>query len=325
MESGFEYDTYGNQTRQADYGIVVNGDRSAFDDERVTTTQFAINTDAWILRHPQRQEIADETGAIISRLESYYDDETFTGANLGVVTVGNLTLTRAWISPSNATAYVAATRAKYDTYGNAVMLLDPLAVAPAGAVDFSKGHGRELGYDSHFHSYPVTEIIHVGNGSQQLGFRASYDEGFGVVSTSTDFNTNITSYGYDTFARMVNIVKPYDTPEYPTLEYDYALAVPSGSNGLINFIETRQLDKVPGTLATKRDHYLVGRVFSDGLGRSLMSKLEAEPAPDATGPRVVVNGAVLFNARQKPARTLNPYFSLAGWNSSGRAAGIREH
>ena len=38
LESGFEYDTYGNQTRQADYGIVVNGDRSAFDDERVTTT-----------------------------------------------------------------------------------------------------------------------------------------------------------------------------------------------------------------------------------------------------------------------------------------------
>src|SRR5207244_3562666 len=33
LESEFDYDYYGNQTRLADYGIVVNGDRSGFDDE----------------------------------------------------------------------------------------------------------------------------------------------------------------------------------------------------------------------------------------------------------------------------------------------------
>src|SRR5207249_100378 len=36
----------------------------------------------------------------------------------------------------------------------------------------------------------------------------------------------------------------------------------------------------------------------------------AEPAPGGSAPRVVVSGAVLFNARQKPSRALSPFFSL---------------
>src|SRR5205823_13739967 len=87
--------------------------------------------------------------------------------------------------------------------------------------------------------------------------------------------------------------------------------VPVGAAGLVNFIESRQLDKPPGSAgANKRDHYLISREFSDGLGRKLMSKQEAEPAAGSSAPRVVVTGAVLFNARQKPQRTLNPFFTL---------------
>src|SRR5439155_19829211 len=43
LESELSYDNYGNQRRQADYGIVVNGNRSAFNDERVTVTEYALN------------------------------------------------------------------------------------------------------------------------------------------------------------------------------------------------------------------------------------------------------------------------------------------
>ena len=54
LESEMDFDDYGNQTRQADYGIVEDGNRSAANDERITTTEYAINTNAWILRTPAR-------------------------------------------------------------------------------------------------------------------------------------------------------------------------------------------------------------------------------------------------------------------------------
>jgi YD repeat-containing protein len=311
LESEFAYDNYGNQTTNADYGIVVNGNRSAFNDERITVTEYALNTNAWLLRNPARKEIQDLNGAVISRMEYYYDDESFSGNNFGQVTIGNLTLTRAWIDPANATAYVKASRVQYDAYGNAVTLLDPLAAASGGSADFTQGHGRQITYDDQFHSYPVQETIHVGNGSADLVFRAGYDPGFGLTTSTVDFNQNQTSYAYDAFARLVNVVKPYDTVDYPTLQYDYFLAVPFGANGLVNYVETRQLDKTPGSAgANQRDYYLISRTFSDGLGRTVMTKQEAEPAPGSATPRVVVSGAVLFNARQKPVRALNPCFTL---------------
>jgi len=59
-----------------------------------------------LLRYPCRQEIMDESNAIISRVESYYDDETFSGNNLGSVTVGNVTLKKEWIEPAKALSYI---------------------------------------------------------------------------------------------------------------------------------------------------------------------------------------------------------------------------
>src|SRR5262249_46022206 len=96
----------------------------------------------------------------------------------------------------------------------------------------------------------------------------------------------------------------------------YALTQPVGANGLVNYVETRQLDKSPdGTGGNKRDYYFISRQFVDGLGRSLMTKQEAEPEGTGGPPRVVVNGALVFNARQKASRTVNPYFSRQGGSS----------
>ena len=79
LEFEFAYDRYGNQTTNAEFGIVENGNRSAFDDERITVRQFAVNTNAWLLRLPSREQIQDENGVVISRAEFFYDDETFSG------------------------------------------------------------------------------------------------------------------------------------------------------------------------------------------------------------------------------------------------------
>ena len=313
LETEMEYDRFGNATVSRNFGIVENGNRSAFDDERFTRTDYAINTNAWILRAVARMMVSDETGTnVISRSESFYDDPTFSGANFGQVTRGDLTLKLDWSHPGNLgsptnPAPIRSARTRYDTYGNPVLILDPLAEPKTGDPDMSKGHARGLAYDSRFHAFPERETIHLGEGKEPLVFQAKYDEGFGTVLESTDFNGNATRYGYDVFGRLTSIVRPGDTEVFPTAEYSYALAVPYLGTNLVNYVETRQLDKTNRVVAAKRDSYLIAREFVDGLGRKLMSKQEAT---EAGGPaRVSVKGAVRFNARQKPAEALNPFYS----------------
>ena len=68
LESAFSYDNYGNQTFSADYGIVEGTNRAAFDDERITTNEYAINLEKWILRALARQKIMDENGKVYATL-----------------------------------------------------------------------------------------------------------------------------------------------------------------------------------------------------------------------------------------------------------------
>ncbi len=314
LENESAYDDYGNITRTADYGIVDDHNRSAFDDERITVTEFALNTTNWILHAPMRQVVQDENGQIISRSESFYDDETFSGNNAGHVTAGLLTLRRDWYSPASATGRVNSVRMKYDPFGNPIMTLDPLA---SGSGAPASGHSRELSYDLALHTFPESETIHIGDGRAPLVARASYDPGLATVLSSTDFNGNSTLYRQDALGRLTTIVQPGDTPAYPTAEFVYALAVPQARvdrsglvrTGLVNYVETSRLDRLPGTAGSRRDHYFISRQFTDGLGRPLMTRTEAEPAPGGAEPRVVVSGAQLFNARTKPASVLNPFFT----------------
>ncbi|MFH0909407.1 MAG: SpvB/TcaC N-terminal domain-containing protein [bacterium] len=307
LESASAYDDYGNQTWSADYGIVSNGNRLAFEDERFTTNRYAVNLDQWILRAPMRSEIMDGSGHVAARTENYYDDETFSGANLGVVTTGDLTMTRAWIDPDNPTAYVATVRSKYDAYGNLTHILDPLASAAGGIPDPDAGHYRELVYDSTFHAWPEHEIIHVGGGKTPLTIRAGYDKGFGVIVSSVDPNGHTTTYGYDAFGRPVNVLRPGDSPAYPSAEYQYAMAQPFGPSGLLNYVETRALDKTPGSAGSKRDHYLIARGYVSGLGQKLMTRTEGERPG-----QIVVGDTIQFNARKLPWKTYMPYFEENG-------------
>lgn len=318
LVSAFAYDGFGNETTNADYGIVDNGNLGAFHDERIITTQFAINTNAWIIHLPARQQTADLAGNIVSRADYFYDDATFSANNLGLATTGDLTCKLVWTNPASPAVSITAARIKHDPYGNPVTLIDPLAAAPGGALDATQGHARQLAYDPDFHTYPVTETILVGGGHAPLVFQAAYDEGLGTVTNTTDFNGNQTAYAYDAFARPVSVVRPGDTAAYPTTEYSYALAQPFSlplGSGIINYVESRQLDKpIPGSPITDhRSLYFISRQFFDGLGRALMTKSEGGTDTPGGPLHVVVNGAVLFNARQGPTRALNPFYtSLTG-------------
>ena len=81
LEKLYEYDDYGNMTKSTDFGRVENGDRSAWDDERVTVGGFTAAHPSgianWILNLQVWQETQDENGVAIARTEHYYDDQGF--------------------------------------------------------------------------------------------------------------------------------------------------------------------------------------------------------------------------------------------------------
>jgi len=310
--SEFDYDAYGNEILHAQYGVVKNGDRSALNDERITKTTYMYNPEKWIVHLPAKREISDEQGNVLSRVAYFYDDETFSGNNPESVIKGVLTLQREWIDPKAPSAFIEAVRLTYDAHGNHILSLDPLASAPGGKVDMGRGHIHEIEYDSAFATHPTSLTVHPGDGKRPLVRSLDYELGFGVVTTSTDFNGNATIYNHDPFARIVSIVRPGDTPKYPTTQYAYVLGIKSG-NTVVNYIETWRLDKHPNprVVCEKRDYYHISRLYIDGLQRHLMLKEEAENDPGTNAPRVAVHDAAAFNARLKQAFTLQPFYAIS--------------
>ncbi|MEK7794377.1 MAG: toxin TcdB middle/N-terminal domain-containing protein [Candidatus Hydrogenedentota bacterium] len=311
IQTEFEYDEFGNVLLRCELGIVEDDNPGAFNDETITATEYAYNVEQWLVDRPSNRIVANIDGDVVTRTEFYYDDETFSGTGLGEISKGNKTLERRWHDTATESGSVDAERYKYDEYGNIVAMFDPLAIADGGAVDDSAGHYRTIQYDDEFHTYAVAETVHLGEGREDLELRFTWDAGAGDVTSYTDLNGAITAYTHDALGRLERSVLPGDTDEFPTLEYEYQLAQAFGDGRLINFVETRLLDKIPGSAGDeKRDHYFISRDFSDGFARVVMKKSEAEPDPESGGPRAAVTEAALFNARGAPSISLQPYFSM---------------
>lgn len=304
-----DYDNFGNQIINAEHGRVEDldnsgtigdsaQDKAAWDDERVTVSTwsaaYATGKAEWILDRLVEQEIRDDAGVVFARERHFYDDEAFAGVNLGDVSNGNRTMTRAWHDPADAAAFVTSSRTAFDAFGNPTHLYDPLwGTAP--------GHYREIVYDATFQTFPVEERIHTGNPDAPgdvLVLAVQYDEGFGVVTSATDFNGFGTTYGYDTHGRLTSIVKPGDSVAFPTVEYSFVLATDVGSGALINWVETRQRETAGGGTVDSRSFY-------DGLGRKVMTRAEGEDPG-----QIVVSDTVQFNARQKESKKYLPYFEI---------------
>jgi len=311
IASELVYDSYGNLVEHRELGVVEDSDPRAAHDERITRWSYAYNMEDWLLRYPIREDVLDFDGEVIARRETWYDDPSFSAANPGEVEQGDKTLVRAWHDPSREDAYVAAERYVYDAYGNTVEWLDPLAGVSSGAIEPHAGHYGSISYDERFHAFPVSETTHLGGSSEDLAVSFAYEEGFGVVTRSTDFNGHQTHYGYDAFGRLIHTIRPGDTPELPTLEYVYVPAHRVGDGALVNYVETRLLDR-PDALADRLDRYFISREYFDGLGRSLMRKEEAAPDPETGELRVAVGDAVRFNARLEVETVLQPFFTRMG-------------
>src|SRR5438034_996616 len=77
------YDDYGNAVLQRDFGVVGDG---SYDDERFTTTEFALQGEAlarWIIDKPSRVRVTDENGVFVAETRNYYDGSSYQGLALG--------------------------------------------------------------------------------------------------------------------------------------------------------------------------------------------------------------------------------------------------
>ena len=312
--SEFEWDDYGNQTKHSDYGRVEGANRSAWDDERITTrtftSAFSDGLSRLILGLPITETIADENGVVITRTESFYDDEAFGGANAGNVSRGNLTLQRRLVDPVT-NARINVVRNRYDGYGNVTETFDPLGTANSAA----SGHARQFAYDASLHTQPVTETIHVGGGNPALIASAAYDLGLGVMTNSFDFNGNASAFTFDTFGRIAAITKPGDTAAFLTELYAYQLGISVATNRTLNFIEAKKRETVGGGTVDSR-------LFFDGLGRKVMVRAEGE-TPEQT----VVSDTVIYNNRRAVWKKYLPYFDSGGldWRDPTFVTGFVEH
>jgi len=308
------WDDYGNTTRLTDYGRVEGANLAAWDDERITTNVFTAafpdGLTRWILGLPVSETITDENGTVVTRTESFYDEETFSGSNPGSVIRGNMTLQRRLVNPTT-NQKINLSRNRYDGYGNVIEIYDPLGLPSS----FGTGHARQIGYDNSLRTYPVTETIHVGAATPPLLVTAAYDFGLGVMTSSTDFNTNTSSYRYDTFGRITAITKPGDATNAPTELYAYQLGVGLATNRIINFVSASKRESAGGGT-------LDSRLFFDGLGRKVMVRAEGE-----TPGQTVVSDTVVYNDRRGVWKKYLPYFDTGGlgWNDPTFVSGFVEN
>lgn len=307
LETDYDYDFVGNVISTMEWGLVDNGERLAGNDERTTSTTYAYNTRDWLVRLPVQTTLSDATGTVISQVDHFYDDESFSGKNPGVVTFGDPTLTLEWYDVTSPTGYVRAQRTRYDSYGNPILSWDPL-----GDPDHPEnGHFSEVAYDPDFHQFPVQTTQHIGGGHPDLVVTAEYDVGFGVVTSVTDPNGFTSTATYDTFARVLTERQPGDSEAFPSQVFQYVEAVPLPGGGLISYVESRRLDREPGSLTNLSTdaYYHISRRYVDGLGRTRLTKSEAEPDPASGLPRYVASGGVLFNAKGSMSANIEDFFS----------------
>ena len=282
----YEYDDFGNLTRILEHGRLDPG----WEDERVTemtyTSSYPDGRDAWILDRVVQRSTLDPSGNRIAVQRSYYDGN----AALGAVAAGNPTRVERWVG---GTRWLDWERKDYDAYGNVTAMYD------GEYRTRSEGHFREVSYDSEFTTYPMREVVHTGNpAAPLLEMRATYDHGFGKVTSHTDFNGNPTRYAYDTFGRLIAVVKPDDSAGEPTEAYEYVLNFDAGDGRRMSWVETRRREHAGGGT-------LDSRLFYDGLGRKIMARAE-----DEVPGRVVVTDTVQFNARRMPWRRYLPYSEI---------------
>jgi RHS repeat-associated protein len=306
------YDGYGNTVWHKDWGVVSTASLPPFGcvlspagdctgaafsftnptaqdqpaDEKFVCRRFARNLTQWQLRSESVIEEHDGGGNLESRTRSYYDGPDFIGLSLGQVMTGNLMRKEQWLNSESRD--ISRVKKKFDRYGNVVEIRD------------ARDDRRTVMYDVGFQTYATEERVYLDGYS--LNMSAAYDEGFGVVKSSTSWAIDsgtgpLARYGYDTFGRPTATAQPGDSLSLPTDVYEYHLN--EAKDGL-SWIVIRKRE-VSGVGANDGQGTVDSYQYVDGLGRKLGTKEEGDNS------RWIYSGATAFNRRGTESRRWLPY------------------
>jgi len=239
----YEYDNYDNIITE-----YLDGDISTDSDNATIHRVYYPNTDDNILSNPARERVyatttGDVGGANLKKETLYYYD----GNNTSLTTPpteGNLTRLE---QKENATESVSS-YFTYDTYGNKLTEQDP------------NGNTTTWTYETIYHTYPQTKNYPIGGLSESY----TYDPGTENLLSITDLNGQVTTYKYDTFKRLIKVIKPGDSTTSPSIEYQY------NNWGTLNQQHLKALTKVA------EDDYLWRSDYFDGLGRVVQTQSSSD-------------------------------------------------
>jgi RHS repeat-associated protein len=233
----FTYDAYGNRTQKNDLGDV-----GTTGDERTEVTDWIIDTSTWIHR-PKRVALLNNSGATVRERWLYYDGGAWNtlGAR-GLLTKEESRLTGGVGDSGNPTITYG-----YDIYGNRTSVNDVRSCPTTTVFESSQTY--------------ASTITNCLNHTTTL----VYDHKFGVITSQTDANGQITSSEYDALGRPTKVIGPLDTNStYGTVSTFYLEWGNPSSQRVITY-RTEQ----HGT-----GNYIWSEEYFDGLGRGYKSQKE---------------------------------------------------
>ena len=261
----FVYDSHGNRTQKNDLGDV-----GTTGDERTEVTDWIVNTTTWIHR-PKRVTLLNNTGATVRERWLYYDGGVWnTLGTRGLLTKEESRLTGGVGHSGNPTVVYG-----HDIYGNRTSVNDARSCPTATIFESSQ-------------TYPST-ITNCLNHSTTM----VYDARFGVVTSQTDANGQITTSEYDVFGRPTKVTGPLDTGSAHGTASTFYLELGNPNTQRVVTYRTEQ----HGTA-----NYIQSEEYFDGLGRSYKSQKEGP-----NGQTIIAE--THFDARGQVWKTSAPRFT----------------
>ena len=254
----YEYDDYGNVVTE-----YIDGDLDTTDDDATVLRTYYPNTTDNILSRPAKEQVLDSEENVVKETVYYYDngeDQDHDNTNWQIPPVkGNLTRSESKYDSSHSVSSYFT----YDTYGNMLTSTDP------------KGNTTTWTYEITYNTYPATTTYPITGLSESY----VYEPGSGVLLSVTNANGQTTTAEYDTFKRIIKIIRPGDSSVSPSAEYQY------NDWGTLNQQHLKTLTRV------SEGNYLWQSQYFDGLGRVVQVHSNGE-----TG-CTIISGTTVFNNR----------------------------
>ncbi|MCQ9206769.1 MAG: hypothetical protein NG740_02665 [Omnitrophica bacterium] len=262
----YTYDDYGNVINIKEYGF----DAAILKQTNITYADPELTK--WIIGKPATSTLYEGDGVTkLAESRYYYDNLALQAAP----DKGNLTKEEKWLKDAAQDTYIATTFT-YDASGNVETVTDARANTTTTTYEVTKT----------FPASVKNTLLHT----QQF----TYDNATGKILTSTDPNAQVTTSTYDSFGRLDNVIGPGDISEV-TYKYD------------LDVFPTR----ISTTTVSSRgaagaaDETISSFTFIDGLGRQILSRVQAE---NQESDLHIVSGEVEYDSRGQVIRKYLPYY-----------------